>query len=92
MKKLVRKILDNHGVWYYMPVSGGLGAHGIHDFVCCHCGMFFTVECKATAKEVPTALQLKVARDITKAGGTSLLIHDKNTNVLEKFVVSLMRQ
>jgi hypothetical protein len=59
--------------WYYMPVSNGMGSHGIPDFVGCWEGDFFSIEAKAPGGE-PTPMQLRRHEEIRKAGGIILVI------------------
>jgi hypothetical protein len=74
VKDAVKAVLNAYTpVWYFMPVSGGYGVHGIPDFVCCVAGRYLVIECKA-GRGRPTALQLLQLNGIRGAGGVSLLI------------------
>lgn len=68
VKARVRAKLDGMRVWYFMPVSNGMGRHGIPDFICCINGRFVAIECKAGKGEV-TALQRRELERIEAAGG-----------------------
>ena len=83
VKAKVRKILDEMGAYYTMPVTGGYGNSGVPDFVGCLRGKFFGVECKANGGK-PTALQLKHLNDIRCAGGIALVIDETNVVNLRK--------
>jgi hypothetical protein len=61
--------------WYYMPVSNGMGTHGIPDFVCCWKGLFFGIEAKAPKGE-PSLQQLRRHTEIKNAGGLILVVDD----------------
>jgi hypothetical protein len=61
--------------WYYMPVSNGMGTHGIPDFVCCWRGQFFGIEAKAPGG-TPSEMQLRRHKEIRDAGGLVLVIDD----------------
>jgi len=62
VKALLRKVLKPFGVWMYAPVSNGMGAHGIPDYVCCvplvvtpdmvgkKLGLFVGIETKAPGR------------------------------------------
>lgn len=63
--------------WFYMPVSNGMGVHGIPDFMCCMDGMLLGIEAKAP-KGTPTANQLQRHKEIRAAGGEVLIISDVN--------------
>ena len=77
VKTLIKAHLDGHGAYRVMPVSNGMGAHGIPDFLVCLNGRFIGIEAKA-GKGRPTALQLSNLRSIFAAGGTALVINENN--------------
>ena len=77
VKKAVRKILDEMGVYYFMPPANGYGRQGIPDIVGCVNGAFFAIECKAKGN-VPTALQAAEIMKIREAGGVALVIDETN--------------
>jgi hypothetical protein len=83
IKNKVKKILNELGAYYTMPVTGGYGNSGVPDFVVCLRGKFFGVECKANGGK-PTALQLKHHDDIRKAGGIALIVDETNVETLRK--------
>ena len=56
VKKQIRKILDEAGAYYAMPIGSGYGNSGVPDFLICMDGMFIAVEAKAGTNK-PTALQ-----------------------------------
>lgn len=75
VKAAVKKILVSYGAWFFMPVSNGMGRHGIPDFIACLEGCFIAVECKA-GKGKTTALQDRELAAINNAGGFSLVVTD----------------
>lgn len=86
-KAEVKRVLKCYrNVHYIMPVMGGYGVTGIHDFIICVAGKFLSVECKATEHEAPTALQNHFAEQVINAGGTTLVIHAGNVHVLEAYL------
>jgi ribosomal protein S19 len=62
VKDKIKAWLRSRGIWFFMPVTGGYGRNGVHDFVCCApvlitqemvgktVGMFLTIETKAEGK------------------------------------------
>lgn len=56
-----------------MPVSNGMGVHGIPDFVCCWNGLFFSIEAKAPGGTT-TANQERRHEEIQAAKGIVLVI------------------
>lgn len=73
IKDMTKKLLKKYGAWYFMPVSNGLGAHGIPDIICCHMGKFIAIETKAPGKK-PTALQALCHEAIRKAWGEVFVV------------------
>jgi Holliday junction resolvase len=70
VKQRVRKVLEEHDAYCFLPATGGYGRSGIPDIVGCYNGCFFAVECKA-GRGTTTALQEKELRKIREAGGSS---------------------
>lgn len=82
----VRETLKKRGIWFFCPVSNGMGAHGIPDFVCCWAGRFLGVECKAPGKRGgATELQKSQGASILGAGGHWLVVDD--VSQLEEYLL-----
>lgn len=82
VKTAVKKFLVNEGIWYFMPVSNGMGRHGIPDFICCCGSTFLAIECKAGKGKV-TALQEREMERIRDAGGFALVVNDNQETFVE---------
>lgn len=80
VKAAIKKYLDAHGFWragaarpehvrgwYYMPVSNGMGVHGIPDFMCTYNGRTIGIEAKAP-KGVVSELQKQRHIEMQAAG------------------------
>lgn len=68
------------GCWFFMPVSNGMGAHGVPDFIGVYRGRFFAIEAKAPGKEKNTTpLQDRVIGLIRAAGGHVVVASDLQT-------------
>ena len=89
VKDKIKKLLNNFGVYYFFPVSGGFGKSGVFDVVACYKGHFIGIEAKADPTKKPTPLQTQNAEKAHACLGTSLLIHSGNLDVLEKFLTEL---
>ncbi len=77
VKAAVKRWLNEHEVWYYMPVQNGMGVTGIPDFVCCWRGRFIAIETKAPGKRANlSANQERQIHLIHKAGGAAVVIDD----------------
>ena len=61
--------------WYYMPVQNGMGVTGIHDFIGCYKGRFFSIETKAIGKDL-TENQIGRRREIELAGGHTFVVRE----------------
>lgn len=82
VKQRIKDVLFVHNAYRVMPVSNGMGAHGIPDFLVCHCGRFIAIEAKA-GKGQPTELQLSNLRQIEATGGVALVINEHNIEELD---------
>lgn len=82
VKARIKALLEVHNAYRVMPVSNGMGAHGIPDFLVCHHGRFIGIEAKA-GKGRPTELQLSNLRRIDEAGGVALVINETNIEELD---------
>lgn len=59
---------------YYMPVAGPFSVHGVHDFVGCWHGIFWSIETKAPENpEDATVHQENFRLAVTLSGGISLV-------------------
>lgn len=82
VKALIKKILKAHDVYYVMPVSNGMGQHGVPDFLCCVKGRFLAIEAKA-GKGKTTALQDDHLRRINEAGGVQMVVNESNLDAVD---------
>lgn len=83
-KKLVSQ-LKALGAYYFYPVTGGYGASGVPDVICCYKGRFFGFECKA-GKNQPTTLQSINIKAIRKAGGYALVVNEENVALMTTYM------
>ena len=89
VKDRVKRMLVEHGAWYFMPVSNGMGRHGIPDVIACLEGVFIAIECKA-GKGKTTALQERELANISTAGGIAMVVTD-NPDTQEELRKALSR-
>ena len=83
VKAAVRKMLDRHGVYHFMPPGMGLGRSGIPDIIGCYQGRFIAIECKA-GKGKATALQERELLAICNAGGFTFIVNETCLDELEE--------
>lgn len=73
--------------FYYMPVAGPRSIHGVHDFVGCWHGIFWSIETKAPENPVDETPHQGYFREaVTKTGGVAF------TGVRSAAVVSVLRE
>lgn len=86
VKKQIRKMLDEAGAYYAMPIGTGYGNSGVPDFLICYRGRFIAVEAKAGSNK-PTALQEAHMARIRNNGGVALVINEDNLHELKELLV-----
>jgi len=82
VKVVVRRLLDDVGAYYVMPVTGGYGTQGAPDFLVCHRGKFIGIETKA-GRGKTTALQDMNLQRIRDAGGVAVVIYETDIEKLK---------
>ena len=85
VKKQIRKLLNEAGAYYAMPIGTGYGNSGVPDFLACWDGQFIGIEAKAGTNK-PTTLQEDNLLRIRNAGGRTLVINETNLHELEKLL------
>ena len=90
VKKKVAAHLKRVGAYFFYPQTGGYGKSGVPDIIACHKGRFIGIECKA-GKNTTTRLQEKNLRDISEAGGHSLVINENNIEDLVELLTDETR-
>ncbi len=89
VKSAIKKILDDAGVYYAMPIGSGYGGNnGVPDFLICAYGHFIGVEAKA-GKGRTTLLQDQHILRIRTAGGIAFIINEDNLHVLRRVLDDL---
>jgi len=91
VKDVVKKILDQMGVWHFSPASNGYGRAGIPDIICCVNGSFLAIECKA-GQGTTTALQDREIAAIRRANGVAIVVNETTTEMVRFWVDSLHRE
>ena len=75
VKAKVKAYLKALGVWYFCPVSNGMGVHGIPDIICCYNGRFIGIETKAPGRiKNVSELQKAQIEAIRSAGGIAVVV------------------
>lgn len=88
VKQRVKKLLNDYGAYYHMPVINGMGMPTL-DFICCLKGRFFAIETKAEGKK-PTPRQLLTMADMKASGAAVFVVScDAELNEVETYVKSI---
>jgi len=88
VKTAVKRLLVAEGVYYFMPVSNGMGRHGIPDFICSVHGTFLGIETKAGKGQV-TALQEREMQHIRDSGGYAVVVREDGLAALHELIQKL---
>ena len=83
VKKAVKAVLDELGIYHFSPFQAGMGRAGIPDIICCCNGRFIGIECKA-GKGKTTALQDRELDAIHAAGGFAFVVRETNIAELKE--------
>ena len=68
---------ENTG-WFHMPVSNGMGVHGIPDFIGHYKGRFFAIETKTKGKK-PTERQEHQLRALSLTGAKAFVVDSEES-------------
>jgi Holliday junction resolvase len=90
VKTKVVEILKGFGAYYFYASTGGYGASGVPDIICCYRGRFIGIECKA-GKGKTTALQEKNIAHIIAQGGLAIVVNEDNIEEVRILLGYLLR-
>lgn len=78
VKEEIKKVLEFHCAYWFMPRGSTFGTAGVPDFVGCINGRFFAVEAKSATGKL-TALQKQQLAKIEDKGGKVFVVRDSDT-------------
>lgn len=81
VKAEVKKLLNKHEWFWWMPPANGFGRAGTSDFNALRDGVFLAVETKFGGNK-PTAMQIGYMHSITANGGMAFVVDEKR---IDKF-------
>lgn len=90
VKKEIRKILNRHKWFWWMPPMNGYGTTGVSDFLALRGGVFLAIEAKHNKKQ-PTALQRGFLSSIIAEGGFGFVVNEHRLNHLENWLAAFDR-
>jgi len=85
VKDAAVELLKQYKAYYFFPVMGGYGRSGIPDIIACLNGRFIGIECKAGFNK-PTLLQERELKEISRAGGTTLVVREDTMDLLNQLL------
>ncbi|MEM5400791.1 hypothetical protein [Paraburkholderia unamae] len=74
VKREVKKVLDEFGIFWWMPTQTRYGINGAPDFVCCWKGRFIGIETKAPGREKNTSSNQDRFHDSIRLAGGMVLV------------------
>jgi len=74
VKDAVVKVLKEEDVYYFFPMTHGMGRSGVPDIIACVDGRFVGIECKTDGGRTTELLQ-KELDDIRKHGGMGMVAY-----------------
>jgi len=82
---MVKKILDKHGWFWFMPPMNGFGRSGISDFIGVKAGVFMVIETKFGNNTV-SAMQRGFLNSVHAEQCFAFVVDDKNIVWFEAFM------
>lgn len=90
VKREVKKLLDEHGFFWWMPPANGFGMTGVSDFNAIHNGVFLAIETKF-GKNKPTHRQLAFLESVTAERGYGFVVNENRIGCLASFLDAFAR-
>lgn len=87
VKSLIKRLLDFHDWYAWMPSANGYGTQGISDHAAIKDGVFLVIEAKFGANKAKP-LQKSFARKIIENDGFAFLVNEKNIDHLAMWLES----
>lgn len=87
VKKLIKRLLDFHGWYHWMPPANGYGKGGISDHNAIKNGVFLAIEAKFK-DNTPTANQKGFALQVMANDGFAFCVNEKNIDHLAMWLES----
>lgn len=85
VKRAIKKLLDKHGWFWWMPPANGYGTTGVSDFNALKNGVFLAVEAKFGTNK-PSPRQKAYAESIAAQQGFAFCVNDKNLEWLDRWL------
>lgn len=87
VKDLIKRLLNYHGWFTWMPAANGYGAQGVCDHLALKDGIFIAIEAKFGTNK-PSALQCSFAGQIIANGCFAFCVNERNIDHLAYWLES----
>jgi hypothetical protein len=81
VKERIKKLLNEHDWFWFMPPANGMGRTGIADIIAVKRGVFLAIEAKF-GKNPPTAMQIGFLNSIRAQDGFAFVVNEDRLNSL----------
>mgnify|MGYP001159271187 CR=1 FL=1 len=85
VKRRVKKLLEQHKWFWWMPPANGFGRTGIADFNALRGGVFIAVETKF-GKNKPTPMQIGFLESVQAESGMSFVVNEQNIGAFQTWL------
>jgi hypothetical protein len=87
VKREVKRLLDTHDYFWFMPPANGYGTTGIADILALHrpSGAFIAIETKF-GKNKPTAMQRGFLQTIHSCQAMAFVVNEKTIDALKSYL------
>lgn len=85
VKKQVKKLLDAHNYFWWMPPANGFGKVGVSDFNAIKNGVFFAIETKFGNNKA-TPHQKAFLDSVRAEKGYGIIVNERNIGFFEQFL------
>lgn len=90
VKASVKKLLDKHKYFWWMPPANGFGKVGVSDFNALRAGVFVAVETKF-GNNKPTAAQKAYLQSVIAEDGFGFVVNEKTIDTFAKWLEAFDR-
>lgn len=89
VKREIKKLLDKHNWFWWMPPGNGFGTTGVADFNAVRAGVFLAVEAKFDRK--PTAMQIAFLRSVGAEDSFGFVVDEKRIDLFAAWLAAFDR-
>jgi len=90
VKAKVKRLLNKHNWFWWMPAANGFGKSGVSDFCAVKSGVFIGIETKY-GKNKPTANQIAFLHSIQQEGCFGFVVNEERLEALEAWLDAFER-